>query len=124
MQNVECSLCNVHRLNIGQFSIGHRSFASYHSDCPQPYLYQRWPLRDRRLRAPQSEGVSAVRVDVDLGGNSGLLQGGEVHQRTPNGNTAESMKAIDLINGFLYAASARRPGGSSPCVIKYSYMRM
>lgn len=41
----------------------------------------------------------------------------------PTGSTAQTIKAIDFIDGFPYDASARRPGGSSPCVNRWSYMR-
>ena len=52
-----------------------------HPDLRQPRLYQLRPSRHRKLRAPQSERVPALRIQMHLHGNTNPLQRGIVGQR-------------------------------------------
>ena len=52
-----------------------------HSDRSQPRIYQPRPCRNRKLRAPQPERMAALRIQMHLHGNAGVLERDIVRQR-------------------------------------------
>src|SRR5207249_1075297 len=52
-----------------------------HSDRPEPNLHQLRPSRNWKLRAPQSKRMPALRIQMHLHGDAGVLQCDVVSQR-------------------------------------------
>ena len=45
-----------------------------HPDRSEPFFHELWPLGNRKIRSPQAKRVAAVRVQMQLGRNAGILQ--------------------------------------------------
>ena len=65
---------------IGDLRLKYESLRN-HSDRSQPRLHQQRPIRDRKLRAPQTKRMPGLGVQIHLHGNSSLLQRNVVSQR-------------------------------------------
>lgn len=52
-----------------------------HADSAQPCHYRLRPVRYRKLGGPQTNGVPAVRIQMHLDRNAGILQRNVVHER-------------------------------------------
>src|SRR5467141_2294807 len=65
---------------IGDLRLKYESLRN-HSDRSQPRLHQQRPIRDRKLRAPQTKRMPGLGVQMHLHGNSSLLQRNVVSQR-------------------------------------------
>ena len=59
----------------------HKHLLRNHSDRPQPRLHQLRPAGYRKLSAPQPEGMPALRIQMHLHRNPGLLQRNIIDQR-------------------------------------------
>jgi hypothetical protein len=76
---------NVHVFDGGSLQFGEFPYFVHllrnHPDRPQPRLHQLRPSRYRKLRAPQSKCMPALRIQMHLHGNPSVLQRNVVSQR-------------------------------------------
>ena len=80
------------------------AYSGYHSNCLEPRLHQLRPFRYRKFRAPQPKSMAAVRIQVHLRGNPGLLQGNEISQRI--------VHTVDVVILGLQQKCRRCPAGN------------